>query len=317
METAMLTPGTSHRYIVTVPDAPLFRDLARQWEEKDAPRLRESTLKEYRRTLRREVLPRIGDLNTDQIKRASLVLLCNDLMQENGAGVARNARAVINAIFNWAMGECLIEGPNPTKGIKLPRPKKRKRWLSEAELRIVWHACEDMGHVGRIVRLLILTGCRREEIAALRWDEMKGGQAIVLPGERTKNGREHVIHLSPLMLAQLPPRREGPFVFGPRCGQRSFTGWSYGEEELPRRIKRMTGGELPGGRWTRHDLRHTFSSHMREKRLAEPMVVESCLNHKEPGMAGHYNHARYEAEKRAAFEAWSREVARIVGERAV
>jgi len=51
--------------------------------------------------------------------------------------------------------------------------------------------------------------------------------------------------------------------------------------------------------------------------LAQPHIIEACLNHKEPGMAGHYNHAPYEAPKRAAFEAWSGEVSRIVGERPV
>jgi integrase len=310
METAMLSTGTSHRYIVTVPEAPLFRDLAATWGAKDAPRLRLTTLKEYVRTLRREVLPRIGDLRADQIRRPGLTKLLNELMEENGPGVARNARAAINAIFKWAMSQCLIEGPNPTQGIKLPRPNKRKRWLSEDELRAVWHGCENLGDFGRIVRLLILTGCRREEVAALKWTEivqLKDGQAIVLPGERTKNGEEHIIALTPLMLAQLP-QGGGPYVFGPFGGEQSFTGWSYGEEELPRRT-----GPLPGGRWTRHDLRHTFSTHMNNKELAPKHIIEACLNHKEGGMAGHYNHATYEEQKRAAFEAWAAELSRIVG----
>ena len=306
----MLSPSTSHRYIVTVPDAPLFRNLVAQWAEKDAPRLRLSTLKEYLRTLTREVLPRIGDYHADQIKRPGLIVLLNELREENGDGVARNARAVISTIFTWAMSQCLIEGPNPARGIKLPRSNKRKRWLSDEELRAVWHGCENLGDYGWIIRLLILTGCRREEIAALKWTEIvqrKDGPAIVLPGERTKNGEEHIIPLTALMLAQLP-QRGAPYVFGPFAGAQPFTGWSYGEEELPRRI-----GPLPGGRWTKHDLRHTFSTHMREKELALPHIIEACLNHKERGEGARYTHAEFREAKRKAFQAWSDEVERIVG----
>jgi integrase len=316
LETAMLSPSsTPHRYVIAAPEAPPFNDLYVLWLAFDAERLRPNTRREYLRTMRKEVLPRIGDLRADLVKRLGLIELLRELKEENGPGVARSARAAISAVFNWAIAEGKVDCTNPTLGIKLPRPGKRERWLTADELRIVWHACENLGDYGRIIRLLILTGCRPDEIAALTWPEVNRAKAqLELPGSRVKNAHKHIVPLTALALAQLPePRARGPFLFGPDHGERKFTGWAYGRKELPLRT-----GPLPGGHWTPHATRHTFSTHLRGDELKVPKeIVEACLNHLEPGMAGLYNHADYLPQRREVMERWSAFVAQIVGERAV
>ena len=102
--------------------------------------------------------------------------------------------------------------------------EERTRALSADELRTVWNACDDSDY-GRIVRLLILTGCRREEIGGLRWSEINlDAGTITLPAERCKNGREHVLTLPDVALdiIRAVPRRDGrDHVFG----QRSDGSW--------------------------------------------------------------------------------------------
>jgi integrase len=256
------------------------------------------------------VLPRIGDLPAVAITRPGLTHL---LKVELGhrPGIARNAKFALSAVYSWAMERCLLDS-NPTKALKLPRSKPRERWLSEEELRPVWWAAEYARDYGHITRLLMLTGARREEIGGLLWTEVNlGARQLELPTSRVKNKRPHIIPLSELALAQLPPRRPGfPHVFGMAAG-RPFQGWGVGEQEL-----RLHLPALP--HWTLHDLRRSFSTHMNDKGLAPPHVVEAVLNHQgghKAGVSGTYNRAAYGVAKREALERWAAELERIVGPR--
>ena len=141
------------------------------------------------------------------------------------------------------------------------------------------------------MRLLLLTGQRRNEIADLRWAEIEDG-AIVLPKERTKNSREHVVPLSPQALAVLDEQAERvgrERVFGD--GEGGFSGFSKARERLD---------EASGvAGWTLHDLRRTAATRMADLGV-QPHVVESILNHisgHKAGVSGIYNGAAYAAEK--------------------
>jgi integrase len=167
--------------------------------------------------------------------------------------------------------------------------------LSLAELAAVWRACGDDAY-GAIVRLLILTGQRREEIGGLRFEEIGDG-IIALPAGRAKNKRAHVIPLSApahTILAARPPRSE--FVFG-----KVFTSWSRGKYLLDTALDTKL---VP---WTLHDLRRSVATGMAELGVA-PHIVEAVLNHvsgHKAGVAGIYNRATYEKEKRAALATWA------------
>src|SRR5262249_60988220 len=107
---------------------------------------------------------------------------------------------------SWAMMQGLVES-NPVIGTARNRERSRERVLEPAELQAIWHNLAD-DHFGAIIRLLALTAQRAGEIAALRWSEVRDN-AIVLPPDRTKNHRAHIVPLSaaapPLIEAQPPP----------------------------------------------------------------------------------------------------------------
>jgi integrase len=206
---------------------------------------------------------------------------------------ANRARASLSAFFAWCMTRGLVE-QNPVIGTHVAPEQSRDRVLSVAELAAVWRACEDDAY-GAIVRVLMLTGQRREEIGGLRWDEIKDDM-IVLPGERTKNKRAHILPLSAPAQAIVAARpRTGEYVFG----SQPFVSWSYGKRQLDAKLKLDP--------WIVHDLRRSVATGMAEIGVA-PHIIEAVLNHAsghKAGVAGIYNRASYEKEKRTALAMWS------------
>jgi integrase len=158
------------------------------------------------------------------------------------------------------------------------------------------------GDYGDIVRLLILTAQRREEIGGLERTEVADG-LITFPPRRTKNRREHKIPVTAHVAAILQRRR--PIIgrvhyFG--IGGAGFSGWSKSKKGLDD----ATGVTD----WRLHDLRRTADTLMNDELGIDPHVVEAILNHVsgaksgKAGVAGVYNKAEYLAKKRAALEAW-------------
>lgn len=214
--------------------------------------------------------------------------------------VARNrARSTLSAMFTWACGNDWCDR-NPVENTNKSKEKTRERILSDAELATIWKATTDNGY-GRIVRLLMLTGQRRDEIGSLRWSEIDtDGKLITLPGARTKNSREHVVPLSHAALAELKaqPKTNGrDLVFGE--GEGGYSGWSRAKDTLDKVAKVKD--------WTLHDLRRSAATRMADLGV-QPHIIEAVLNHvsgHKSGVAGIYNRSTYAAEKRAALDLWA------------
>ncbi len=145
------------------------------------------------------------------IDRSTVATHLRAIAADAGAVAANRARATLSTLFAWAIGEGLCEH-NPVIGTnKATENGPRSRVLSDAELAAIWRAAPDNDY-GRIVRLLMLTAQRRDEIGGLQWPEVDiDGKTIVLPPDRTKNRREHELPLSTMTLNVLAaqPRRIG------------------------------------------------------------------------------------------------------------
>jgi len=221
---------------------------------------------------------------------------------------ANRLRASLSKFFAWGIGEGLIDS-NPVSGTNRNEEMTRDRVLSPQELRAIWLALPDNDY-GSVVKLLMLTGQRASEIADLRWPELIGDE-IRLPGDRTKNHRAHTVPLTKTaqkILAVVPQRTKPngtprELVFG--SGEGGFSGWSKAKDQLDQRIAEMTGESIVPFRI--HDLRRSFATHAAEIGI-QPHVIEAVLNHisgSKAGVAGIYNRALYEPEKRAAMDRWA------------
>ena len=142
------------------------------------------------------------------VSRRDIGGLLAAIAASSGGPTANGMRASLSTFFVWCMGRGLVD-QNPVIGTQVQPQHARTRVLSISELSAVWRACDDNVY-GAIVRLLILTGQRREEIGGLRFDEVRDG-VIVLPLSRTKNKRAHAIPLSAPAQAILArqPSQEG------------------------------------------------------------------------------------------------------------
>ena len=249
----------------------------------------------------------------DQITRKDVAARLTKITLENGSITASRARIALSGFYVWAMGQGLAE-LNPVIGTTQPQEgKPRERVLDDGELAAIWRAAGDDAY-GKVVKLLILTGCRRQEVGGMRWSELdleKGSWS--LPPERTKNGRAHMLPLMPLALSiiELVPRHRD-HLFGTRSAG-GFSDWGHARAALDQRLTVKP--------WRLHDLRRTCATRLCDLGVA-PHVVETILNHQSghrSGTAGIYNRSSYANEVKAALALWSDYLRTLVegGERKV
>lgn len=252
------------------------------------------------------------------VNRARVAARLLEIARENGPFAANRARAALSRFFSWAIGEG-VAYDNPTTGTNKPAQEiARDRVLSDAELKLVWTLTLP-GDYQAIVRLLVLTAARRDEVAGMAWSELEGS-AWTIPADRAKNGKPLILDLPPAAMAILAalPRREGrDLIFGSRSGP--FSGFGKPKAALDAsmlvalRADRGSKAALPP--WRLHDLRRTAATRMADLGV-QPHVVEALLNHisgSKAGVAGIYNRATYRDEKRAALLLWAKHVGALVG----
>ena len=257
------------------------------------------------------------------ITRGQVATGLSELTKASGPVAANRARAQLSALYRWAIAEGLVE-VNPVVGTNKREEKARERVLTADELRSIWSACAFDDH-GRIVRLLMLTGQRREEVAAMAWSELSLDRAVwSLPAARTKNGRPHDVPLSDPAVAILEGIDREPgrdLLFGE--GDGPFSGWSRCKARLDGRITlanaKAAGRKAPTDQdrpapWVLHDLRRSVVTGMAELGV-QPHVIEAVVNHvsgHKAGVAGVYNRATYAAEKRQALTRWAEHIMALV-----
>jgi len=229
--------------------------------------------------------------------------------RECGSPTAARARGALVTFFAWAMRRGLCTS-NPTIGSDNPKTTARDRVLTPAELVAIWKACGD-DHYGKIIRLLILLGARRQEIGGLAWSEcdLEAPQpSWTLPKARSKNKRAHTLPLLPMALAivrSVPKLVSRDRLFG-ESATYGFSSWPKG--------KRARDQRCGVTNFTVHDLRRSTATGMADIGIA-PHIIEAVLNHysgHRAGVAGVYNRSPYEREVKAALIRWSEHVRDLV-----
>jgi integrase len=254
----------------------------------------------------------LHSLQLAKIDRRTVATRLTTISSRSGPIEANRVRSSLAAFFAWAIREGLVD-TNPVVGTSRRKETSRDRVLTNDELKAIWNASENAGDYGAVVQLLMLTGARITEIGSLRWSEVFGDK-IVLPAERTKNSRAHIVPLSAAaagILHAVPKRLARDLVFG-RHHDSPLTGWSVLKTALDKRIAK-NGAAVE---WVHHDLRRTVATRMAEEDLGvQPHIIEAVLNHvsgHKHGIAGIYNRAAYEPEKRQALALWAEHLAAIV-----
>jgi integrase len=247
------------------------------------------------------------------IERRDVIDLVEDVARERPV-LANRTLAALSKFFAWLKARDIIKTKTeaPTKGVERPyKEKRRERVLDDEELRQLWIVAGDpeLGLGGTFLRLLLLTGARRDEISAMPWSELDIDKRLwKLPAERAKNDRANVTPLSDTawrILDALP--RNGDYVLG--TGASHFMCYN--------RLKRKLGARLNFAEpWTFHDLRRSVASGL--QRIGTHVeVIEAILNHRSNtfrGIVGVYQLHDYMSEKAVALAKWAEHLERLAGE---
>jgi integrase len=220
----------------------------------------------------------------------------------------------LSAAYAWAMREGLVEN-NPVIATNKPAEgmPARDRILADDELATIWNACEN-NDGGRIIKLLLLTGCRREEIGGLRRDEVDGHGVLTIPGTRTKNHRALTLPLpdAALDILRLAEKDGHAHYFGRRADA-PYSGWTALKHTLDANIVVATGSALRP--WVLHDLRRTMRTNL-GKLGVPPHIAELCINHVKGGVQAIYDRYKYQREIGEALALWAARVLALVEGRA-
>ena len=242
----------------------------------------------------------------------------NDRVSENRG---RNMYAVLSLLFRWLQAKRRVLR-NPCRDVAhAGPPPARARTLTDNELRWLWRACDAEPLYGPLVKLLIVTGQRLNEVAGLRRSELSDdGTLWAISSTRTKNHRDHIVPLSGTarrLIADIVTPSD--LVFS-STGTTAVSGWNRLKRRLDSAMLKLADRERDGKipHWRLHDLRRTFVTGLGNLGIRGD-VIELAVNHQSGaargGVAGTYNKATLLPERKEAFERWAAHVAGIVDQR--
>jgi integrase len=283
-----------------------FESVTKEWLKRHVEAQGLITAPAIRRVLHNHVLPTWGARDFKSITRKDVADLLDKIDDKAGPVAADKTLAYLSGLFNWAVARNGDFLSPIVKGLKRTKSKDRARdrVLTDDEIRTVWSNAE--GVFGDLVKMLLLTGQRREKVAAMKWDDVSvDGIWSVKNGVKREKGSGGDLVLPPMALdiIRLRPRlTHNPYVFAGRDGTH-FSGYSKSKA----RLDKKTG--VKG--WTLHDLRRTARTLMERAGVGE-RHAEQVLGHAISGVEAVYNRHAYLEEKRHALAALAGLVDNIV-----
>ena len=284
---------------------------------------------EIQRVLEREIGRSWRGRSVASITKPDIHHVLDAIMDRGSSVIANRTLAHLKTMFNWAKSRGIIMN-SPADNIEKPGEEvARERAPHDSELAEIWQATAKLEWPFEpAVKLLILTGQRREEVGQMRWSELKLLDGVwTLPGTRTKNGQPHDIHLSLLALKvidTITPVADCDLVFTTN-GKTPISGWSKAKRRLDEEIAaarraraRQHGWDadrvetMP--EWRIHDLRRSVATGLSNLGVA-PIVADRILNHVPKKHKGQvmfvYNRAEYVRERREALKLWAVHIQQI------
>lgn len=290
--------------------------LAHEYIERWA-KIRKKTWKEDERCLNREIIPAIGNKKAQGVKRRDLILLVEDIRDgrrdkgEPAPAMANRTLNVLTRLFNWALEVDIIQ-TSPAVGLRLPAPKgKRDRYLTDDEIKNFWIKLDETAlpeHVELAMRLILVTGQRRGEVAGAEWKELNANRWVI-PKDKTKSDRAHTVPLSPVALSilgqvkKLSPDSE--YLFPAIKGEGSM------DPRLITRWCRKIQDELGIEKFNPHDLRRTCATGLGALGV-DRFTIGKILNHSDSGVTGVYDVHEYFEQKKKALDKWARHLNNLI-----
>ena len=297
-------------------DAPTVGCLAKLYLKHIEGHLVERSVKHQTRSITRDVLPVFGAKRVADIRRRDAIYLVESIAKR-APGQARNVLLHARAMFTYALHRELIEY-NPFSGVGAAVPKvspsSRERALENSEIKMLlkalWNGPET-SFVRRGILLVLVTGQRPGEVVGMHSSELQIGAGKercgecrrcgwwTIPKERSKNGRENRVYLTPLAMQLIVPLKGYLFPAGRGASGPLLT------NTLAHHISKvLKPGYLGLDRWTPHDLRRTAATGLAALGCTDE-IIDAIQNHKKKGVVATYNRYRYDKEKVEWLSLWS------------
>lgn len=280
-----------------------FGELSDHWIKHVAKAKNKSWHNQERR-LEIYVLPQWRNTDIASIRRSDVRDLIDGI---DGIVAPGRALAIIRTLFRYAMGRDWIDA-SPAEAIPNPsRDVPRDRFLSMEEVKRVYAAAPMLGYPSTgFIKLLVLTGQRRTEVASMRWADIDlDAGTWLLASDDTKSARAHLVPLSPQAIDILKTTPQFADFVWSSDGETHIKGYAKAKLKLDTLLT-ASGSELKP--WRLHDLRRTAATHMVRLGVSET-IVGRILNHAPQGVTARiYALHSYESEKRHALSTWANEI---------
>jgi len=276
-----------------------FDAVANDWFQRHVVGRGVITSKPIRSYIDRMMLPLWSGREFRSIGRGDITKMLDAAEDNHGPVAADRALAVLSSICTWYASRNDSYNSPIVRGMKRTSTKERARTriLSDDEIKKVWNVCE--GDFSDLVKLLLLTGQRRDKVASMKWEHISlDGTWSVKNGDVREKGAGGDLVLPPMALNIIKARPiigNSPYVF-PGRSTAYFIGYGRGKKALDKAT-----GNLPGGHWQLHDLRRTARSLLSRAGIRYE-VAERVLGHVQPGVAETYNRYDYLPAKADALK---------------
>jgi integrase len=289
-----------------------LEEATQRWSEDQKARGLKSW-KEVKRVVEIHVIPVLGNMELSLIERAHVRRLLEGLRDEQGlTSQVNRVKASLSGIFSWALDAGEIDHYPIMRMRPLVTEKPRDLLLSLDQLVTIWDAASELGSLATpAVKLLILTGARREEVGQMTWDEIDlDAQVWSLPPERHKGKRGLAIPLSTPsveVLEAIPKQAGGGFVFS-RDGATPFAGWPRFAGILRSRAN-LRDEEDALIQWQLRDIRRAVATGLGDHLHASEEVVGQIMGHSKRsriGVTATYDRAERLDAQGHFLEAWGR-----------
>jgi integrase len=249
-----------------------------------------------------------NDVPFADIRRRTMTTVMDEISRKHGPATADAVLATLRKMCRWFEGRDDDYTSPVISAMRRYDAKPRDRWLSDDEIRQVWWATEAMGVFGSMVRLLLLTGQRREKVRTMRWSDidLETGIWTIRRRDREKGtpGQLVLPEIALEIIRAQPRVAHNPFVLAGR-GSAAFAAWSQRKAALDKKLADVAP-------WRIHDLRRTCRALMTRCRVTTE-VAERVLGHALPGIQAVYvNPAEFRDQTRDALRRVAVEVERIL-----
>jgi integrase len=270
----------------------------------------------------RLVKPRIGKLGVYEVRRSHIAEMLDRIEDEAGPVMADRTRAYLRRALSWYAERDdqfnLTAAFVRVKTRANSKDRARTRVLSDPEIRIIWSVLADAGTFGALLKTLLLTGQRRDEVAQMSRKEIGEDGTWTIPAERYKTKRPNSVPLSKaaLSIIQAQPKIEGCHYVFPSLAKTPYSGFGKSKAKLDEAIlaamqEKNKEKVEPLHNWTLHDLRRTAKTLM-VRAGVRPDISERVLGHVIAGVEGTYDRHSYAQEKRDALERLAETIERIL-----